>query len=212
MLTAVSATGLRARNKARTRDEIVDAAFTLFEAQGYDDTTCEDIAAASGIAARTFYRYFEAKADVLVAGRSDAAGPLAAVAELRDRPEDEAPVDVLRHALGHPIGVLETHRDLVVRQFRVILTTPSLDGLRREPFHRFEEPFAAGIAARLGQQPDDLAPRWLAAAAATALRISIERWVATGAEPGALGPLVDEALDLVRDGFDPSWRGTRASR
>jgi len=206
MLSAMSTTGLRERNKARTRDEIVDAALTLFESRGYNATTCEDIAAAAGIAVRTFFRYFDAKDDVLVAGRSDAAGPLAAVAELRDRPEAEAPLDVLRHALGHPIEVLESRRDLVMRQFRVIMTTPSLDDLRREPFHRFEDPFAAGLAARLGQQPDDLAPRWLAAAAATVLRISIERWVASGAEHGALGPLVDEALDLAREGF-----GSRSS-
>lgn len=78
---------------------------------GYDETTCENIAA--GIAARTFYRYFEAKTDVLVAARTDAAGPLAALAELRERPDGEAPVVVVRHALEHPVAFLEAHRDLV---------------------------------------------------------------------------------------------------
>lgn len=92
------------------------------------------------------------------------------------------------------------------------MTTPSLDDLRREPFHRFEEPFAAGLAARFGGDPDDLAARRLAAAAATAPRLSIGRWASTGAEPGTLGPLVDEALDLVRDASVPGGRSPEVAR
>lgn len=194
-------TGLRERNKARTREEIAVAALTLFESQGYDATTCEDVAAAADVSVRTFFRYFESKADVLFAGRSDEAGPDAALAEIRERPADESPIDVLRHALRHPTEALESRRDLVVRLFRVMMTTTSLDGLRREQFHRLEEPFAAAMALRLDAHPGDLGPRWLAAAAASALRISIERWVMTGAEPGTLGTLLDEALDLVSEGF-----------
>lgn len=197
----MSTAGLRDRNKARTREEITAAALTLFESRGYDATTCEDIAAAAAVSVRTFYRYFETKADVLFAGRSEETGPLAALAEVRDRPAGEGPVEVLRHALKHPAGILEARRDLVVRQFRVLMTTQTLDELRRESFHRFEEPFAAALASRLGASPDDLAPRLLAAVTASALRISVERWVTFGAEPGALWPLVDEALDYVHDGF-----------
>lgn len=197
----MSASGLRERNKARTREEIVAAAFTLFESQGYDTATCEDIAAAADVSVRTFFRYFETKADVLFAERSDETGPHAALAELRDRPADESPVDALRHALKHPIDILESRRDLVVRQFTVLMTTPSLEQLRRESFHRFEEPFAQALAARLNSRPDALRPRLLAAIAASALRISIECWVTTGAEPGALWPLLNEALDQVHDEF-----------
>lgn len=192
---------LRERNRTRTHDDIVEAALTMFEQQGYDATTCEDIASAAGLAVRTFYRYFDGKAEVLVAGRTDNNGPLAALAELRDRPPTDSPVDAIRHALEHPIRVAEAQRAVVARQFRVIMDTPTLQGFRREAFHRFEDPFAAAIAARLDLDPADLAPQWLAASAATALRLSIERWVTTGAEPGTLGPLVDETLDYVRSGF-----------
>lgn len=193
--------GLRERNRARTREEIAVAALSLFESRGYDVTTCDDIAAGAGVSTRTFFRYFQTKADVLFAGRSDETGPHAALAALRDRPADEAPVDVLRHALKHPVEALESRRDLVLRQFRVLMTTESLEQLRRESFHRFEEPFAHALAARVGGHPDDLPPRLLAAAAASALRISIERWVTSGSEPGTLWVLVNEALDLVHDGF-----------
>lgn len=199
----MSTGGLRERNRLRTREEIAVEALTLFEYQGYDATTCEDIAAAADVSVRTFFRYFETKADVLFVDRSDETGPLAALAELRDRPAEEGPVDVLRHALRHPADVLEARRELVVRQFRVLMATESLQELRLESFHRFEEPFARALAARLGTRPDDLTPRLLAAVAASSLRVSIECWVASGAQPGALRPLLDEALDHVHDGFGP---------
>ena len=203
----MAAQGLRARNRARTHEEIVDAALTLFESQGYDETTCEEIAAAAGVAPRTFYRYFDGKADLLAVGRSDEGGPLAAITELLERPADEHPVDVIRHALDHPVTGLEAQRELVLRQFRVMMNTASLGEFRRESFHRFEDPFAAALATRLDLEADDLLPRWLASSAAAALRLSIERWVAGGAEPAALGPLVDDALELVRHGVDGGSSG-----
>jgi AcrR family transcriptional regulator len=202
----VSPSGLRARNRARTRGDIIEAALGLFEARGYDATTCEDIAAAADVSVRTFFRYFDTKVDVVFAGRSDEEGPQAVIAEVLDRPAGERPVEVLRQALRHPIGVLESRRDLVVRQFRVMMATPSLETLRREQFHRFEDPLAAAIATRLGRQPGDLDARLLAAATAAALRISIERWVASGARRGTLRPLVDEAFDRLEHGLDASKR------
>lgn len=198
----MSTGGLRERNKARTREEILGAALGLFETKGYDETTCEDIAAAAGVSARTFFRYFDAKVDVLFAGRSDDTGPFAVIAELLERPATEDPVEAVRQSIQHnPIAVLESQRDLVLRQFRVMMTTPSLATLQLEQFHRFEPQLAAAIAQRTGRRPEDPAARLLAAATACALRLSIERWVASGANPAALRPLVDEAFDLLADGF-----------
>lgn len=198
--------GLRERTKARTREEIALAALHLFETHGYDATTTQEIAAEAGVSARTFFRYFDTKADVLFAGRSERTGPRAALTELAQRPQGEAPVESLRHALRHPVEELEKHRELVVRQFDLLMTTPSLGELRRESFHRFEGPFAEVFAARLGVTATDLAPQLLAALAASTLRISIERWVVTGAKAGALLPLLEESLDHVQRGFasDPS--------
>lgn len=197
----MAADGLRERNKARAREEIAAAALSLFEDFGYDATTCEEIATSAGVSARTFYRYFPTKADVLFAGRSDEAGPIAALNEVRDRPDGEHPIDVVRHALAHPASALEARRDLVARQFRILMDTPSLQELRRESFHVFEDPFAHALSTRWGLDPNDIGLRLLAASATSALRLSIELWVTSGAEEGALAPLLDEALDTLRDGL-----------
>lgn len=196
-IVSMTSAGLRERNRARTRDDILNAALGLFEAQGYDATTCEGIAAAADVSVRTFFRYFDAKVDVLLTARDDDAGPRAVIAEVLARPAGEPPVEVLRQALRHPIGAIEARRDLVMRQFAVMLATPSLETLRREQFHRFEGPLAAAIATLLDRPADDLEARLLAATTASVLRISIERWVTSGAPPGRLRPLVDEAFQCL---------------
>ena len=57
--------GLRERKKQRTREEIVEAAFELFDERGFDGTTIADIAEAAEIAPRTFFSYFPSKDDVV---------------------------------------------------------------------------------------------------------------------------------------------------
>ena len=41
------------------------AALDLFDRQGYEETTVDEIAAAVGISRRTFFRYYESKRDVV---------------------------------------------------------------------------------------------------------------------------------------------------
>lgn len=50
-----------------TRSELVDVARQLFARKGFDNTTMNEIAAASGKGRRTLYTYFKSKADVYMA-------------------------------------------------------------------------------------------------------------------------------------------------
>jgi AcrR family transcriptional regulator len=90
-------TGLRARHKADRSRRILEAASTLFRAQGYDAVRIEDIAAAADVSAGTCYNYFSTKGDILLAfvsmeveevidgGRAVVADPPPDVAEALDR-------------------------------------------------------------------------------------------------------------------------------
>src|SRR5215210_5590611 len=49
----------RERRAVETRAAIVEAARSLFEEQGFADTTVDEIAGRADIAPRTFFRYFE---------------------------------------------------------------------------------------------------------------------------------------------------------
>ena len=90
-------TGLRERQKADRTRRILEAASTLFRAQGYDPVRIEDIAAAAEVSAGTCYNYFSTKGDILLAivsmeveevidaGRAVVADPPADVATALDR-------------------------------------------------------------------------------------------------------------------------------
>lgn len=90
-------TGLRERHKADRTRRILEAASSLFRAQGYDAVRIEDIAAAADVSAGTCYNYFSTKGDILLAivameveevidaGRAIVTAPPADAAEALDR-------------------------------------------------------------------------------------------------------------------------------
>ncbi|WP_040166713.1 TetR/AcrR family transcriptional regulator [Microbacterium gorillae] len=55
------------RPQAATVDTVVTAALDLFEAQGYDQTSVDQIAKAAGVSRSTFFRQFGGKDDVVFA-------------------------------------------------------------------------------------------------------------------------------------------------
>src|SRR6185437_9286745 len=61
-----SDTGLRERKRRQTADHIAATAFRLFEAQGYEPVTMEQIASESDVSKGTLYNYFPVK-EALVA-------------------------------------------------------------------------------------------------------------------------------------------------
>jgi AcrR family transcriptional regulator len=98
--------GLRERKAAQTRDHIRDAAMTLFERQGYDQTTMEQIAAAAEVGVATLYRYFATKDLILLGPALDSVSLMADY--LAARPAGE-PLD---EALGHALAWLLTESDI----------------------------------------------------------------------------------------------------
>ncbi len=59
--------GLRARKKARTREQIREQALRLFLEQGYEATTVQEIAQAAEVSLSTLFRYFPTKARLVLA-------------------------------------------------------------------------------------------------------------------------------------------------
>jgi AcrR family transcriptional regulator len=59
--------GLRERQKAGRRRDILAAAAKLFRRDGFADTAIETIAAEADVATGTVYNYFESKGDLLIA-------------------------------------------------------------------------------------------------------------------------------------------------
>ncbi len=197
---------LRDRQRVETRAVILEAALDLMETKGYEHTTVEDIAAASGVSSRTFFRYFESKADVLFDKHDSDADhddkSQAMTAALANRPASESTIEALRAVLHDKLGELFDHDDgFKLRQLRVVLAEPSLRLLAREGFHEHGPQLAAAFAQRLHTTPDDLGPRVLAAAFQEAIWVILERWSASGGELDRLPVLIDEAFATMATGF-----------
>jgi len=60
-------TGLRERQKAGRRQDILDAASRLFRREGFAETSIEQVAERAGLSAGTVYNYFGSKGDLLLA-------------------------------------------------------------------------------------------------------------------------------------------------
>lgn len=58
---------MKTRKQSHTRQKILDAAFELFYAQGYQGTTVDQVIAKSGISKPTVYSYFPTKQDLCIA-------------------------------------------------------------------------------------------------------------------------------------------------
>lgn len=180
-------TGLMSRRKAATAGEIAAEAARLFAERGVAQVTAAEIAEASGVSLRTFYRYFATKEDavapVLEIG---AARWQAALEEAEDEPAVAIPA-VLAAQLTR-----ETPEDAEgLARMRPLLRALAEDRELRAVWHRVnhesEERLVALIAER--GESDRLAARVLAAAATEAIRIGLEEWAqSTAGVRGAGSP------------------------
>jgi AcrR family transcriptional regulator len=198
-LGARGADGLRERKKAQTRDSLVECALDLFERQGYDTTTIEDIAAAANVSPRTFFRYFDSKLDVVRTPKQDDHPGLVALVALR--PADEGAVTAIHAVLRTMLLETLVGDPVAIRLIRVMLTTPSLRAAALDHFHEHTGELAAACAARMGAAPGALAPQVVAAAVGTTLWTVVDRWVAEGAQADRIVPMVDEAFGLLTAGL-----------
>lgn len=63
----MNGTSLRERQRALTRDALIEAGERLFEVKGYLEATVDDIVREAGTSRPTFYAYFDSKAQLLEA-------------------------------------------------------------------------------------------------------------------------------------------------
>ncbi len=180
--------GLRELKKQRTRSAIQAVALDLIGRQGYDATTCEQIAAAAEVSTATFFRYFPTKEDVVLTDDYD---PLITYA-ITTRPTTESPLQAARRGLAHTLAELDDDEMAVVRaRTALLLSVPALRSRLQEQMSSTRSAFASAFAPRMGQDPTHLEVQVLAAACAAALAVAVETWAGSERE---LARTVDEAL------------------
>lgn len=202
MLVTEAMTPSLAEKLRQTRSELMVSeieavALELFAERGFDDVTVEDLAAATQISVRTFYRYFPTKEHVLQVQIDRRNAAIAAA--LAERPADETPLESLRVALTE---VVEAEDSALLRQWvGIVAATPSvmnsvLGGVVLKGHRTFAEHFGA----RLGQPSDALVPTILAGAVGGVIQAATTNWFVHG---GDLAATLSEGLEVLERGFRP---------
>ncbi|PWI43848.1 TetR family transcriptional regulator [Streptomyces sp. ICBB 8177] len=194
---AAPALGLRERKKIRTRQAIRHAAYRLFERQGYDATTVEQIAAAAEVSPSTFFRYFPTKEDVVLTDEYD---PLMEAA-LLERPADEPIVESMRRAVV-PLArrMAAGERGEMLQRMRLVREVPALRARLGENMSVSCALLVGVLARRTGRPTDDLGLRVLVGALLGGWRETMMHWVENeGTED--LGELLERTLDILAGGL-----------
>jgi AcrR family transcriptional regulator len=188
--------GLRERKKQRTRTLIQSHALRLFQERGYDRTTVEQIAEAAEVSPSTFFRYFPAKADVVLWDEFD---PLI-VRAFTDQPRALGSIQALRRAFRAVFAELTPgqHADQQ-RRLTLILSVPELRAAMLDQFAQATQLIADAVAERTGRRGDDLAVRTLAGAVVGAVMAVM---FAVADDPTAdMTTLLDESLAHLEAGL-----------
>ena len=194
----MSTTGLRERKKAATKAALSHAALSLMLEQGLDAVRGDAIAAAVGVAPRTFRNYFSNKEEAILYASETVQSRYLETFMSRD--PSESVLDSLEAAA---IAVVEAagYREHLVAAIRLIAHNPALVAHRATSRDAASATLVHRVADRTGTDPDDdLYPR-LVCRAAEAVMHSVVEMYATRSIPSA------ELVDRVRQGFDQLRRG-----
>ncbi len=204
--------GLRERKKEQTRRKIEEAAIRLFVQRGYQATTVAEIAEAADIAPRTFFAYFPSKEAVLFGDFDATFDQLQA--HMDERAPEETTFDAVRAWIGTLIDDEDVDHERDACRRRIIADNEVLVAHERHLMGRFERLLAENVARDLGDDPDDLQPRLVAAAAVAAL-LAMSHKGAENEQHKAIDEeglaQLDEAFTFLRGGI-AALQQARAAR
>lgn len=188
-----TSTDLRERKRQLTLDRIAEAGLKLFIENGYEATTLDAIAAASGISRRTFFYYLKSKEDVLLAHESGKFPQELRPTYLKQSP-NQSPIAAARKTFLALASMYETKESILAD--RILRSIDALR-LRKEALLIQMEDVLADAMYELWPDPARRpALRLDAMVAMGTLRVAKENWRREeAAQP--LTRYIDEAFDLL---------------
>lgn len=185
------------RPRATSRASLERVGFELFARDGFDSTTIDDIAAAAGIARRTFFGYFASKNDLVWGDFEEH------LDGLRTMLAEADPATPLMDALRDAIIAFNRYDDAEVpwhrQRMRLILRVPTLQGDSAVRYAAWRAIITDFAARRTGAAASELLPRLVGHTALAAAVSAYERWLDD--EDADLSALLHEALTAVAVGL-----------
>ncbi|MFI6522943.1 TetR family transcriptional regulator [Spirillospora sp. NPDC050679] len=198
--------GRRERKKQRTREALIDAAFTLFAEKGFDATTVEEIADAVDVSARTFFRYFASKEDVALTFQEEQ--HRAVLTALAERPADEPVMTALRHtvvtiARAAECGDLGFDPDRFQCMVTLTADSPALLAGSLEHAQKKQHLLTLAVAERMGTDPEtDLRPHVAASTVIGAFHAATDALLGGRMGFTSMAEAVDAAFALLEEGVN----------
>jgi AcrR family transcriptional regulator len=192
---------LRERKRRVTLDRIAETGLKLFVENGYEATTLDAIAAASGISRRTFFYYLKSKEDVLLAHESGNFPQALRPTFLKQSPKQSA-IDAARKTFLALASMYETKESIIAD--RILRSVETLRLRKEALLVQMEDVLAEAMYELWPEQSQRPALRLAAMMAIGTLRFAKENW----RRDDAAHPLthyIDEAFDLLDHPSKRRW-------
>jgi AcrR family transcriptional regulator len=183
---------LRERKKRLAQATIEEAALRLFQQQGYEQTSIQDIANAVIMSSRTFFRYFATKEEVIL-------GPLnIALSDgmrlLQQVASTESPHTALKATIEYMASLCQQQQANFLIRYQVAKQTPSVASIYIFTLMKVEPVICDTLCSKLESATNRNEVRFLVAIFMTAFRVSLEEWLDNEAE-GDLVSLLHQYLE-----------------
>lgn len=206
-----------AAQRLQMRQDLAAAAMELFATQGYEETTVDQIAAAAGVARRTFFRYFRSKEEAIFPDHDDT---LVRVADLLASAEpEEHPLDVVCRGIKEVLHMYASTPGVSVARYQLIRQVPALREREIAVVARYERLFTRYLLGRFDAAVDTgttgaaIPPGWQhggdddsmlaevsAAAVVAAHNHVLRRWLRAGGH-GDVEAQLDHSFEVIRGTF-----------
>ncbi len=200
-----SAAGSRAAaQRLKMRRELAAAAMELFATKGYEATTVDEIAAAAGVARRTFFRHFRSKEEAIFPDHDDTL--IRAEAVLNAAPPHEHPLDTVCRGIKEVMKMYAASPAVSVERYRLTREVPTLREREIASVARYERLFTRYLLGHFDEHAhhdgndDPLLAEVAASAVVTAHNHVLRRWLRAGGQ-GDVESQLDHAFAIVRRTF-----------
>jgi AcrR family transcriptional regulator len=188
--------------RGTVRQELTAAAINLFQANGYDKTTVDEIAEAAGVARRTFFRHFRSKEEAVFPDHDDC---LRRVEEhLAAADARQTPFQLMAGAAHLVLAMYTEDPPLAVRRYRLIRGVEPLREREITTTTRYQRVFAEYLhRQQRGNDHHRLLHEVAAATVVATHNYVLRQWLREGGTGDAHARL-DSALRTVSEAY-PAW-------
>lgn len=203
-VTESAAGSKAAAQRLKMRRELAAAAMELFATKGYEATTVDEIAAAAGVARRTFFRHFRSKEEAIFPDHDDTL--VRAEAVLNAAPPHEHPLDTVCRGIKEVMRMYASSPSVSVERYRLTREVPTLREREIASVARYERLFTRYLLGHFDERDhhdgndDPLLAEVAASAVVTAHNHVLRRWLRAGGQ-GDVETQLDHAFAIVRDTF-----------